>query len=133
MLVFPKVMEKALPFLADDKIVQVSGRLSDKDEEFKLIADSITELPNDELYGMALTEMEKNKQVVLHMASLAGAPALNKIKSVLEKHPGNVQVFLSVGTGANAKKIKTQTQVAMSNELMDELHGIGEIVMIDVN
>ncbi len=132
-LVFPKVMEKALPFLADDKIVQVSGRLSDKDEEFKLIADSITELPNDELYGMALTEMEKNKQVVLHMASLAGAPALNKIKSVLEKHPGNVQVFLSVGTGANAKKIKTQTQVGMSNELMAELHSIGEIVMIDVN
>ena len=51
-----------MPFLADDKIVQVSGRLSDKDEEFKLIAEDIKELPNDELYGMALSEMEKNKQ-----------------------------------------------------------------------
>ncbi len=131
-LVFPKVMEKALPYLLDDKIVQVSGRLSDKDEEFKLIAEDIKELPNDELYGMALTEMEKNKQIILHMTSLASMEALNKIKSILEKHPGNVQVFLSVGSGRAAKKIKTQTQVGMSNELMTELRELPEVVMIDV-
>ncbi|MBI5530157.1 MAG: DNA polymerase III subunit alpha [Candidatus Doudnabacteria bacterium] len=132
-LVFPKVMEKALPFLADDKIVQVSGRLSDKDEEFKLIADEIKELPNDELYGMALNEMEKNKQLILHMDSLVNMAALNSIKNILEKHPGNVQVYLSVGTGARSKKIKTQTLVGMSNDLMEELHNVPEIVMIDVS
>ncbi len=132
-LVFPKVMEKALPYLLDDKIVQVSGRLSDKDEEFKLIAEDIKELPNDELYGMALNEMGRNKQIILHMTSLASMEALNKIKSILEKHPGNVQVFLSVGSGRSAKKIKTQTQVGMSNELMAELRELPEVVMIDVN
>ena len=132
-LVFPKVMEKALPFLFDDKIVQVSGRLSDKDEEFKLIAEDIKELPNDELYGMALNEMEKNKQITLHMTNLANIEVLNKIKEILEKHPGNVQVFLSVGSGRSAKKIKTQTQVGMSNELMAELRELSEVVMIDVN
>ena len=131
-LVFPKVMEKALPFLVDDKIVQVRGRLSDKDGEFKLIAEEITELPNDELYGMALSEMEKSKTVVLHMQQLAQMPALNKIKEILQKHPGNVQVYLLVGSGSMAKKIKTQSQVAMSNELMAELHLVQEIDMVDV-
>src|ERR1700729_4024416 len=76
-LVFPKIMEKALPFLEDDRIVQVFGRLSDKDEEFKLIAEEIKELPNDEIYGMALSEMEKSKQIVLHMNSLANMEVLN--------------------------------------------------------
>lgn len=131
-LVFPKVMEKSLPFLADDKIVQVVGRLSDKDEEFKLIADTITELPNDELYAMALAEMEKNKTVVLHMNSLANMPVLNKIKDILQKHPGNVQVYLSVGTGRAARKIKTQSLVGMNNELMMELRSVAEISMVDV-
>jgi len=132
-LVFPKIMEKVMPFLVDDKIIQVSGRLSDKDEEFKLIAEDIKELPNDELYGMALKEMGKSKQIVLHMDSLSNMEILNKIKIILEKHPGNVQVFLSVGSGQHAKKIKTQTQVGMSNKLMAELRAIPEIIMIDVN
>ncbi len=132
-LVFPKVMEKSLPFLTDDRIVQVIGRLSDKDEEFKLIADEIKELPSDDLYNMALSEMERSKQVVIHMQSLANMEALNKIKDILQKHPGNVQVFLSVGSGRLAKKIKTQSQVAMSNELMAELRSVSEIAMVDTN
>jgi len=132
-LVFPTVMEKALPFLLNDKIVQVTGRLSDKDEEFKLIADNITELPNDEVYAMALSQMEKSRQVVLHMAALANKEVLNRIKDILQNHPGNAQVYLSIGSGLGAKKIKTQSQVAMSNELMAELRLIPEIDMVDVD
>ncbi|MDR3642896.1 MAG: DNA polymerase III subunit alpha [Candidatus Doudnabacteria bacterium] len=132
-LVFPKVMEKVVPLLADDRIVQVTGRLSDKDEELKLIAEDIKDLPNDEVYGMALSEMEKNKSVVLHMERLAGMEILNIIKEILQKHPGNVQVYLSVGTGQSSKKIKTQSLVAMSNKLMAELRTVPEIDMVDVD
>ncbi len=131
-LVFPKIMERALPFLENDRIVQVTGRLSDKDEEFKLIADEIKELPNDELYAMALAEMEKNRQVVLHMRQLANKDALNQIRDILLRYPGNVQVYLSIGTGAGAKRIKTQSQVRMNNELMSELRSVGAIDMVDV-
>ncbi len=132
-LVFPKVMEKALPFLADDKIVQVSGRLSDKDEEFKLIAEDIKELPNDDLYAMAMNEMQKSKQLVLHMAGLHNMEALNKIKDILQAHKGNAQVYLSVGSGPAAKQIKTQSMVEITNELMDQLRQLPEILMVDVN
>jgi DNA polymerase-3 subunit alpha len=132
-LVFPTIMEKVVPLLSDDKIVQVKGRLSDKDEEFKLIAEDLTELPNDDVYGMALSEMEKNKSVVLHMERLADKFILNNIKDILQKHPGNVQVYLSVGAGTGAKKIKTQSLVAMSNELMAELRAVAEIDLVDVN
>jgi DNA polymerase-3 subunit alpha len=132
-LVFPKVMEKALPFLTNDTIVQVSGRLSDKDEQFKLIADDIKELPGDDLYSMALEEMGKKMQVVLHMNSLANMEVLNEIKEILESSKGTAQVYLSVGTGSAAKKIKTQSQVAVSNELISRLRAIPEILMVDVS
>ena len=131
-LVFPKIMEKVVSFLTDDQIVQVIGRLSDKDEEFKLIADDIKELPSDDLYGMALSEMEKSKQVVLHMHSLANMPVLNKIKEILEQNKGNAQVYLSVGAGPNAKKIKTQSQIGISNTLIEQFRAIEEILMVDV-
>jgi DNA polymerase-3 subunit alpha len=131
-LVFPKAMEAALPFLASDKIVQVFGRLSDKDEEFKLIAEEIKELPNDDLYGMALAEMEKTKQVVLHMSELNNKESLNRIKSILQKYPGNAQVYLSVGIGSGAKRIKTQTQIAIDNAALAELRTVPEVTMVDV-
>ena len=98
-----------------------------------MIAEEIKELPNDEVYGMALSEMEKNKSVVLHMSRLAEKPVLNNIRDILQKHPGNAQVFLSIGSGQGAKKIKTQSQVAMSNELMAELRSIAEIDMVDAD
>jgi len=131
-LVFPNVMEKTVHLLENDKLVQVKGRLSDKDEEFKLIADEITELPNDESYVQALSEMEKSKKVTLHMSSLGDKDILNKIKEILKNHPGNAQVFLSLGVGPNAKVIKTQTKVTAMNGLMKELRDISEISKVDV-
>jgi DNA polymerase-3 subunit alpha len=131
-LVFPKIMEASLPYLANDRIVQVAGRLSDKDEEFKLIAETVTELPSDELYNMALSEMEKTKQLVLHMAGLANMDVLNNIKTILQAFPGNAQVYLSVGTGPNAKKIKTQSQVNIIPELVTRLKQISEVNKVDV-
>jgi len=143
-LVFPKAMEAALPFLANDKVVQVRGRLSSSSrpipgrentevgEELKLIAENIRELPSDDLYEMALSEIEKNKQIVLHMKSISDRDSLNAIKDILKKYPGNAQVYLSVGVGPSAKKIKTQTQVRIADELIKELRAIQQVTMVDV-
>ncbi len=129
-LVFPKVMQNALPFLAVDNIIQISGRLSDKDGDFKLIADTIQTLPNDELYTMALSEMEKSKQIVIHVKSASTPDTLNRIKDVVVNNPGNAQVYVSMGTGSAAKTIKTRTQVRISDELVTALKQIPEVSMV---
>ncbi len=132
-LVFPKIMEKALPFLDNDKIVQVSGRLSDKDEEFKLIAEEIKALPTDDLYDMAFNEMEKKHNLVLHMQSLANLESLNKIKEILETAKGSAQVYISLGGGLSGRKIKTQSLVKISNELIATLSKIPEVLKVDIS
>jgi DNA polymerase III subunit alpha len=132
-IVFPKVMEKAVPLLVNDKIVQVSGRISDKEEDLKLIVDEIKELPSDQLYFMALSEMEKNKQVVLHMNTVSDKEILETIRDIVQNYPGNAQVYLSIGSGPHAKRIKTQTQVRISNELLRELRNVSAVHMVDVN
>ena len=129
-LVFPKVMPAVVHLLEVDKIVQVTGRLSDKDGEFKLIADNLQELPNDELYAMALSEMEKNKQIIIHMKSLASELVLHDIKKIIEAYPGNTQVYLSLGNGNEEKRIKTKSQVRVSRDFLSELRKIPEIIQI---
>jgi hypothetical protein len=67
------------------------------------------------------------------MQTLSNMEVLNKIKELLEKNPGNAQVFLSVGSGPGAKKIKTKSQIRISNELIAALRSVPEIVMVDVD
>jgi DNA polymerase III subunit alpha len=129
-LVFPKIMPQAIAFLNTESIIEVTGRLSEKDGEFKLIADHIASLPKDELYQLALAEMEKSKQVVIHMNQLAGNDSLQKIKKIIETYPGNAQVFLNIGAGLGAKKIKTKSQVRITNDLIAALKKIPEVSMV---
>jgi DNA polymerase-3 subunit alpha len=130
-LVFPTVMAQALPFLGLEKIVQVTGHLSDKDGELKIIAETIKDLPNDELYLLALAEMEKNKQVVIHMnVTPEKTEILNKIKDIIAANPGNAQVYLNVGSAGGAKLIKTQSQVRVSNNLVAALKSVPEVTMV---
>ncbi len=129
-LVFPKVMVQALPYLEMDAVIQVSGRVSDKDGELKVIAEEIKSLPNDELYGMALSEMEKNKQIFIHLPHIKNQEALNKIKEVIMANPGYAQVYLSVGENGASKTIKTHSQVRVSDQLLSELRSIPEVLMI---
>jgi DNA polymerase III subunit alpha len=129
-LVFPKVMLQALPFLDLDRVVQVKGRISDKDGERKIIAEEIKDIMSDELYSMALAEMEKHKQIVIHMQHIQNQEALNTIKDLLTANPGNAQVYLSVGHNGIGKTIKTQSQVRISQKLLKDLRQVPDVVTI---
>lgn len=130
-LVFPKVMANVLALIGSDQVIQVTGRLSDKDGEFKLIADQIQPLPDDELYLTALSEMEKKRQVVIHIKVTEGkTEVMNKIKDIILVNPGNAQVFVSLGSGNSAKLIKTHSQVRVSNELVKALKSVPEVLMV---
>ncbi len=129
-LVFPKVMLQALPYLDLDRVVQVKGRVSDKDGERKIIAEEITDIVSDELYTMALSEMEKNKQIVIHMQHIQNTEALNQIKNLLVANPGNAQVYLSVGHSGTGKTIKTQSLVRISQKLLKDLRNVPDVVTI---
>ncbi len=129
-LVFPKVMVQALPYLDIDRVVHVIGRISDKDGETKFIASEIKDMPNDELYDMALSEMEKHKQIVIHLPNIKSQDALNKIKDVIVANPGYAQVYLSVGEQGASKTIKTQSQVRVTSDLIAALRKIPEVSMI---
>ncbi len=129
-LVFPKIMLQALPFLDLDRIVQVKGRVSDKDGERKIIAEEVKDIVSDELYTMALSEMEKNKQIVIHMQHIQNSEALNQIKELLVANPGNVQVYLSVGQNGSGQTIKTQSQIRISQDLLLKLRKVPDVVTI---
>jgi DNA polymerase-3 subunit alpha len=128
-LVFPKLMVQVMPYLDLDKIIEVKGKVSDKDGEFKIIAEEVAPLPNDELYTMALSEMEKSKEVVIYLND-SSQDTLLKIKNIIEAAPGYAQVYLHISGPSGEKKLKTNSQVRVSSELVQSLRALPQIAKV---
>lgn len=129
-LVFPTVMPQAVGFLDSDAVIRITGKISSKDGEPKLIANEIKDLPTDELYQMALEELEKQKELTIHLPDIKNQITLHQIKKLLEANPGNAQVFLQVGNGGESNIIKTKSSVRISRDLIQKLRSIPEVSMI---
>jgi DNA polymerase-3 subunit alpha len=129
-LVFPKVFPTVAHFIAADNIIQVKGKLSNRDGEIKIIADSIETMPSDDLYLMALSEMEKKKEIVIHLGNATNKESLEKIKSVLADFPGSAPVFVSIQKGRESQKVKTASSVRISNELVAQLRRIPDVLTV---
>lgn len=129
-LVFPKIMPLAIPYLDSDAVIRLNAKVSYKDGEAKLIVNEIKDLPNDELYRMALSEMEKQTQLTIHLPDIKNQSTLHRIKTLLEGSPGSAVVYLNVGSGQEANTIKTKSQVRITRELVERLRQIPEVSMI---
>lgn len=129
-LVFPKVMQAVVKHLEIDNIVQVTGRLQEKEGDFVLIADKLEVLPEDQQYNSALDHWEKDKSFIIHLSKLPDEESLLEMKTHLESYPGQAQVFLSVSSDGRDKLIKTQTLVRVDQELIDKLKSFSEVLKI---
>jgi len=130
LLIFPKVMPQAVGYLDGDGVLRVTGKISYKDGEPKVLVNEIKDLPNDELYLMAVNELEKQKELTIHLPDIKNQETLHHIKKLLESNPGNAPVFLQVGSGADSNVIKTKSSVRISRELIQQLRALPEVSMI---
>ncbi|HAG27763.1 TPA: hypothetical protein DCG61_03205, partial [Patescibacteria group bacterium] len=111
-------------------VLRVTGKISYKDVEPKVLVNEIKDLPNDELYLMAVNELEKQKELTIHLPDIKNQETLHHIKKLLESNPGNAPVFLQVGSGADSNVIKTKSSVRISRELIQQLRALPEVSMI---
>ncbi|MBU6447795.1 DNA polymerase III subunit alpha, partial [Patescibacteria group bacterium] len=133
-LVFPKTLAQTNGLIEMDRIVQITGRLSEKDGEYKLIADDLRELPNDLVYQMGVQDFENNSILEISLPEKISAQSVSQMKAILQRHPGNAAVSLQIVNtlGLPQKSMETKLKVALSDPLLDELREIKEIARVQV-
>src|SRR5579875_822192 len=109
--VFPRVMQEVGPYLADDVVVCVKGRLDLRDEEPKLIC--------SELRRPSLSSEEAEPlRVVLPVHALDDGRA-QRLAELLSEHPGSSPVYLHVGP--RVVRLAPKFNVSPSPGLLAEL------------
>jgi DNA polymerase-3 subunit alpha len=131
-IVFPKTLDRVRQLIELERVVQLKGRLSDKDGEFKLLVEEISDLPNDMIYDDKVAEIAQKSQLVITLPAQVTQDALQKLKAIVERYPGTTDVSLEIGSGASGKVIKAKSQVAFNDDLVVELKSVREVQRVRV-
>ena len=142
-IVFPRLLESTAETWQDGAVVICKGKISDKDQEIKVIANSVTKLDLDNLEKQ-ISRFKKlkinlnqrptqasRKGLYLELSSNISADNINKLKFILEKFSGTEKVIFLVKENGVEKIVETNHQVAKGQPLLQELMtNLGQVVKI---
>lgn len=118
-VVFPTIFKQHQELLKEDNIVIIQGKLDIKEDEVKIIANSVKNLAAEEA-----APAPKKSTVYLKIPKLQLDKALvAKLKTVLKAHPGHSEVYLQLQEPdkLTTLRISNELYVNSSHELVQEL------------
>jgi DNA polymerase-3 subunit alpha len=108
-LVFPKILDATGSIWEEDKVILASGKISDKDGSFKLLADSAKIVNQEELeqFQRILATQKSNghapknsapSKMILSLPGHADQEILKKLSELFNScERGNIKIYLSIG------------------------------------
>jgi len=129
-IVFPKLLEATADFWQEDKIILASGKISDKDGEFKLLCDSAKAVTPEELEKFRLIEITQKKNghrdssisaITLSLPQGITKETLTNLSHFFDRcEKGETKIYLEIA----ASKMETPYRVKYSAELSASIQKI---------
>lgn len=120
LVIFPRCFSDCRNFLQPDAVVKVWGKYEHGEGESKILADRIIPLPPPAVTQTQQTSREN--QMLISIPQNADPVIFRRLKTILEKYPGNTRVALSVPSPHGPKKpIVTDYRVSETEQLKKEL------------
>ncbi|MCX6763126.1 MAG: DNA polymerase III subunit alpha [Candidatus Moranbacteria bacterium] len=127
-LVFPKLLEATASFWEEDKVIWASGKISDKDGEFKLLCDSAKEITKQELEHFKRIQrthennVHSNNQnkfkIIITLPPNSSPEMLKKLSLHFDRcEAGTAKVFVNI----NGAKLETPYCVQTSADLKTQI------------
>jgi DNA polymerase-3 subunit alpha len=116
-LVFPSVLKANPVPWQEDKVVVVSGKISDKDGVAKLLADDARELTKGPASGQA-----RETTIVVTIPNAADERLWLTLKDIFRRHPGRAKVVLAVR--GEQRRIVTSYLVSFHDEFVRAIESL---------
>ncbi|MBQ4515374.1 MAG: DNA polymerase III subunit alpha [Clostridia bacterium] len=111
-LVFPKVYAQVKPYLVEDAVVKLDGKLSFReDEEPKILLNTVT----------PINEVKENDKKVYIKFALGKDYLLERIKPILAQHRGNSPVYIHIEETRKTAVAPRNLWVSTSDELTEKI------------
>ncbi len=122
-LIFPKVLQQFGQLIESDRILLITGKVSDKDGVPKFLAEKVEE------FNMAMipqpakparTGSNGTPTVTIKIPGNVSQDIFVELKKLFEQYPGNLDVNLVI----NEQKIKTPFKISMNEELKGKIKAL---------
>lgn len=139
-VVFPRVLRDKPEIWEADKILVISGHVSDKDGKLSFIAETAFEVTADSIdemvgFGSAPAFAEDGQKIAAAPTSSASAGSavtlkiraklpdslLLQLRRVLDAHPGRYPVFFEIEDENSTRRVKSTSKVEFSETMVREL------------
>jgi len=136
-LVFPKLLKIKPNLWQEDKIIIVSGKLSLKEGEMKLLCDEAEELTLENIKETLMSfsnnqnrfngwqrknyQTESKGVIYINLPLLISPELTNELKSIFLSHPGRYKVYLTIQENNLIKKVETNFFIDYNQELKDKI------------
>ncbi len=144
-VLFPKIWDQFGELAAEDRIVLMQGRVSERGDSLQIVTDSVKALslekmqhtakenglydPNEKIVGVApMPSPEETSQEVgpyiIQLKSECDPKILHKLKPILEQHKGDRPVEIHIHQGDSLKRVKVPFGISVTPALQKELNSI---------
>jgi DNA polymerase-3 subunit alpha len=143
-VVFPKLYKKNPLIWQEDAVVIVSGKISNRDTETKILANEIYKIELDKIdvikkllnkdkksdtpaiqdlsnYGTENISQKPEQKLVVKISSLTNPNTQNDLKKIMVEHPGKSKVVFIIQQGEKSRTIETSFSVTITSELQEKL------------
>ncbi len=132
-LVFPNLLERTAAIWQEGETVLCQGRLSDKDQEFKILAntatrialenieESIKEFKAHQPQNNNNNNYQTNKDLKLVFSSVPDPTQMTLLKSIFDRSPGSSKVYITLPGNKGKQTVKISSLVNNNNLLIKEL------------
>ena len=148
-LVFPNLLKETYDIWIEGKAIVCQGKLSDKDQELKLLANAafklslrninnvIEKFKNASFSSGGFSKSNNNsgyalnKELKLEFLKSMDSANIERLKLIFSKHKGENKVVFQINTGDSKKILETDFRVANSSFLITELKArLGGVIKI---
>ena len=119
LLVFPKTLANSLHVWQDENLVIVSGKVSDKDGQAKILVETASILKNETIQQLSAKQLSDYK-LCLNLPADFDKDKMKEFKQILDQHPGSTPVYLQINNG-KIRKIKTDIKVLPDEKLKNKI------------
>ena len=139
-IVFPRLAQKNANIWEEDKLVLVTGKLSEKDDVPKMLAESAVEIdpqkPGEALKNRLGGDNGKTRRplnIIINVASRDfNCEAHNKLKSIFGDCHGKNRVFITVKQGATVRTIATSFFIDFNNEIKGRIEAVAGANSVEI-
>lgn len=119
LLVFPKTLSVNPALWQDERLLLISGKVSDKDGQAKILVESGRILEKEKLETLKAKNFSQNK-VWLNLPLGFDKDKMQNLKDILQKYPGQTPVYLIINNG-HSRKLKTDIKILPATDVRTEI------------